>query len=135
MDKIIDVIITPVSKKVYSYIGKHAPDNMGLTINEIIQGLPDYTTARSSLFDIMATLAEYESAKEAGRLVYLPFSSDGLLTVSAGSITITSNNPEIGQKIELSGKICVFKCSEEESARHDAAAEEIIKKRMSDNEI
>ena len=127
MDKIIDVIPGEDGRNVYAYTGKHAPYKVGLTIGEIIKGLPDPQTARMCLTDIMATLAEYEIIKGARRLAHLPFATEGLLTVSGGRTTLTAHNPETGQHIEVSGKVCVFECSEEESVRHDAAAEEIIK--------
>jgi len=129
MERIIEVMTRDIdkSKRIYTYIGKFAPYSIGLTIGEIMQGLPDYDTVRTCLADIMATLAEYEDEMEKGRLVYLPFSSEGLFAVTGKHITQTLIDSKTGQKFEASGKICFFKCSKEEAERHDEHANEFIK--------
>ena len=61
MDKnLIRVISGESGIKAFAYIGKYSPYDVGLTIGEIIKGLPDEQTARLILTDIMSELAEYE---------------------------------------------------------------------------
>ena len=47
---------------VFTYKGVFFPQNVGLTIGEILKGIPDEITARMILTDIMAKLFVYEDS-------------------------------------------------------------------------
>ncbi len=66
-------------------------------------------------------------AERDDRLAILPFSSFGLIAVSGGYTTIQGKSSD-GRNVQVSGKVCIFECSKEESSQYDLRAEDAFAK-------
>lgn len=90
--------------------------------------------SQQEINDFYHLAAQVLEEKATSQLVYLPFKTDGILSVSGGLATLKGKNLD-GEEIEVTGKICIFECTQEEAKKHDKAANKNLEKVCVEDEI